>query len=380
MKKKKVLPLLGILLAGGLVFGAANLVDAAPVSAATVSTDWQAIGSGVSASNITNGVSFAGLSGYGNRIAKKEKVKLDGLKFTVKIDGYVDNGQDCRGWYIHNGSNCYDFFSETTAMVFSYWTNCATQLRCVLNTNHDHAGTSYCMKDPNGTVTGWSAADNAIIQNFASTYSTTIEFKEYNSDYYKLTVYGNQIWGSVNYNAVSGYSIFTYLKKTSIPMDASGNTYLAFYGLALGGATSDYIDVTNISNAYEDEVNTFAQKLLTDTSVVCDAGDVTKAKMQDTWDALSTEYSSLSSQAKALFVAAKADQAGSVLEQAVARYERIVSLHGMDNFAGRTIAEARNTTIALTNETATLIAIITCATLLSTIAIVAISRKKKQVR
>lgn len=123
----------------------------------------------------------------------------------------------------------------------------------------------------------------------------------------------------------------------------------------------------------------FAEHIL--TKITCNAsGSSAPTYIDDySWSVLSSEFTDkLSSDEQTLLVEAEANELGNTIEQAVAKYDLIVSKYGYSNFMSRTVASYRITTTLIIPDTDS-ITVVVISTILSitTISIFVILKKKK---
>lgn len=171
-----------------------------------------------------------------------------------------------------------------------------------------------------------------------------------------------------------------------------GNSFYYFYSNADKTAQNNVLklsdwdigalDYVRTSN---DRVNYFANYIFELTDVFCteELKNVnTKSTFEDAWPKLMSQFNSMHTDSKTLFVNALSDDKGTTLEHAAKRYDVIVGEYGLDNFANREIvSEARLLGKLNISDNSTMIIVVASISLLVIAGVAFIYyRKRRQVQ
>lgn len=142
------------------------------------------------------------------------------------------------------------------------------------------------------------------------------------------------------------------------------------------------LDYARTSN---DRVKYFANYIFELTDVFCteELKNVnTKSTFEDAWPKLKSQFNSMYTDSKTLFVNASSDDKGTTLEHAAKRYDVIVGEYGLDNFANREIvSEARLLGKLNISDNSTMIIVVASISLLVIAGVAFIYyRKRRQVQ
>ncbi len=215
---------------------------------------------------------------------------------------------------------------------------------------------SYDSTHKNFTI--WLKNSAGTENKYFELYATTIS-ESYKTDY-------------TSANALAGLEVVCY---------GYGQIYSTTYELTRSG--SDYPEIQVIKY---DSI-TFSNALLSETKGTCDAYedgvtsyDYQKEALESIWESLESKYNTLSEAEKAVLADADRDEGGSVVEQAMARYDFLTGKYQLDNFVeGRTpivhVGAYSNMALEGNSTILIVIAIATASTLAFTLLLVFKKRK-----
>lgn len=146
------------------------------------------------------------------------------------------------------------------------------------------------------------------------------------------------------------------------------------YAASNASATSEYYDL-EFFRAYT--ASDYANVFLSNT--VCHDGSAPTYGTGYDWSELGTEFTNkLTAEEKAILVAADADKEGTIVEQAVARYDLIVRKYGYDNFMSRTVTSGAPYIQPVTNSNAsTSIIVVVALTSITSIGVLLVIKRKR---
>lgn len=252
-KRKLVVPALS-LLAIGVAAATLSVKPVTKAGAASMDTSkWVHSLADISGTAIDGGIKLNGLNTFGKRSYYNQKVRVDGLTFTIGFDGLGNALGDCRGFYLHSGTGL-GYFSESTdpSAVFSFW-SLYGQMRMYSGKNHDYNGAAAASIGYNSMTaespTGQSSAGGTLVMAFSTNFSAGISFEKVDTTWYKMTItgdFGGFSSNGTDYNgATDDKSVFSYIKAADLNLDENGDAYLSAFGLDLKG-TEDTIKITNM--------------------------------------------------------------------------------------------------------------------------------------
>lgn len=125
----------------------------------------------------------------------------------------------------------------------------------------------------------------------------------------------------------------------------------------------------------------FATKFINDTNLICANTGNNRDALAAIWDGFAEEFGKLSSTEQGVLKNASADAAGSVIENAMARYDHIVSKYGLTNFIdGRSVVAARSIGyVNYDNNFSTTIIIVVSVVSLTTLAALLVIKRRKAI-
>ena len=112
-----------------------------------------------------------------------------------------------------------------------------------------------------------------------------------------------------------------------------------------GSATNGQVKITAISVKYHSTIETETAETFATTflaSMTCDSTGATAPVFTKTWAELKTAYQALPGEEQDILEFASANENGTTIEQAMARYNYLVAKYGYENFIGRTIPSLSN--------------------------------------
>lgn len=143
---------------------------------------------------------------------------------------------------------------------------------------------------------------------------------------------------------------------------------------------SIYLTSIKLSYVHADSALTYANNFLTDTGSICKTdGSTDVAALKNAWESLSTSYNALSDHDKAI-VAGAGSEESSAFGNAVARYDHIIKVHGLDDFMGRSATTTSSLHLNVTQEPSAVGAVAASLAGLTVIVVAAylVIRKKKE--
>jgi len=272
--------------------GYSEILNIESVKYETADWDMDQKGANTVVTDVKNGYEIAGLDSYGVRIGNKIKTKLDGLSFKVKTHDLADSVGDCLGVYIQGSDSTHAYYTETSAMVYSFWSQYG-QMRNVFSDSHNYS-TTKCYSDmTKSTPDGMSDANGNLINTWVEDYEQTLKFEKVDDTWYKLTILGDKIWSSNNYNAVGGESAFTYFKAADAGVDEDGEVYICAFGLNPTAPHKPVLTISNIRNASVQKVGDAIEGKMSAFDI-----DYIEASDADEIAAVALEYETASDEAK----------------------------------------------------------------------------------
>lgn len=136
----------------------------------------------------------------------------------------------------------------------------------------------------------------------------------------------------------------------------------------------------NEATIAEKEANDMAKEFL--SSVTCDGGST--APSVDAWNTFSFKYATLSNEAKAVFANATANENGTNVEKAVARYDYICSKYNSNGviykefITGRTVIHSNSYKLSSSNSMLSMMAIISVSIALVGVTCFVFYKKRKE--
>ncbi len=206
-------------------------------------------------------------------------------------------------------------------------------------------GNSNCtIQTSSGYYIGKTADSNGLNSNTSTQYTNTISFDDGNAN----------IVGSggayLRYNSASDQKRFRYYASDKY----TGQKAIQLYRM-------------------EDEK--YAEYFL--NSITCNNNGASAPTISPSWSSLGTEYSNLSDTSKSYFTGGSPNKSGTVVEQAIARYDLLVRKYKYNNFMSRTFTGSNILTPITKNET-NIVLIVTLMSILSVSAIFLVFIKKKR--
>ncbi|MCQ3035522.1 MAG: hypothetical protein MJ248_04850 [Bacilli bacterium] len=346
---------------------------------------------GAVVTNIENGIRISnGINGVYKRVYRTEKVHVDGLEFDYHMEGlpkgYTGGYQTCLGFYFHGGE-ANDWFSETQSASFAWWASAqwSAQLRMFTSggagLNGDGGNEAYKLPDTSSSA-GWSGNTCLICQTVESgTYDIHVKFEAEGTSWTKVTMSLPTSTVTSPYNK-SGSNVFAYVQNSSFDLDASGNSYMSVFGYAeypVGENQFPHaIEFTNYAIDHEKEATAWANAFMSGTDASCALAESERqASLASKWADLKAQYDALSTSAKNVVKVASSNEAGTTLEQAMARYTQLVQKYALEDFAG--VVTSSNSNFSLMNRNNVTISFVAIAAILTVggVSFVTIRKKKE---
>ena len=207
----------------------------------------------------------------------------------------------------------------------------------VTNNNEKLLGLNCSLKSPDvaSNYVTLTATDNVIATN--SSYSITIEKMEGGYSV-KSTLHGYYIGGDADKNKLSTNKTVPYLNTITLNNDGSvaltSNTKSLAFNANLGDERfryygNGYLSVNLYRKAASSSVSDFADMFIDDLH--CDATGVT-APSVDEWNVLKDIFADLDAYDQLTFKIAVGNPSGTNVEQAVAKYDYIITKYGVTNY------------------------------------------------
>ena len=206
---------------------------------------------------------------------------------------------------------------------------------------------NYTIKSASGYYIGATSDSNSLNSSTSTAYTNTISF-----DDGAVNIVGS---GGAYLRYNTSASRFRYYKSSSYTSQAA----IALYKM-------------------EDAV--FAEKFIDTVTCNSQGTSAPTYKNSSSWSDLSTYYTNnLSSTTKNLFKSASANESGTTLEKAVAKYDYIVRKYHYTNFMSRTGLSSNNPVVVTNNNTSLIVVVLSmsCISLLA-VSIFFIKSKKKE--
>ncbi len=203
------------------------------------------------------------------------------------------------------------------------------------------------------TVGGSSSAGYTFTPDSGSNYLRGY----YSSSHYSIacldSTYGDypNNW-SMTYTSGSGYTMSVAADAT-VYLEFSGTSYNTFKGYS-SAPTDWYINFfrKTTTTSSSETAETFASAFL--SAITCDSTGASAPTFASgySWSELSSQFSALDSTYQSTLQNADANESGTTIEQAMARYDYIVAKYSYDNFINRTISNSANRMNMLDNSSA----------------------------
>lgn len=239
------------------VFALGVSVASSPVMASASASEWIVGGGSPKVTDVENGVSMTGTSGWEYRLGYKDILPIDGLSFDLNINGFSAD-QSCRGFYFFSADTAaseayYPYFNSQSSTVFTMWSIFKqARLYCMPDHNYNTNGNALNVNGTGSTAAkGFSSSDNALICDISDSFSLNFKFARENDDFYKVTITATdiKIWGNGK-NDVSIYnrdtsdlgSITTYISKENMHVNSAGFARMGTVGLGTDG-TVQYLNL-----------------------------------------------------------------------------------------------------------------------------------------
>lgn len=209
--------------------------------------------------------------------------------------------------------------------------------------NITKSSTTYTISDGNSGYLAYSGSSTGLIKSDSSTDSKSL-------------------WTIALASDMTDKGTFEFANSSRYLRFSAGTT------LTFGSYTATTTNYYNIEIFKEEQASAYAATFM--GAFTCDNGAHEPSfKTGYSWSSLKTDYNALDQADREALTGATANEFGSTMEQAVARYDKVVSHWKYDNFMSRSITGLNNRTSFISNDNELFIVIIASSSIVSVTAI-----------